>query len=157
MEKNVIKHSFKITKTHRNQKNNHSSLCLWFTGLSGSGKSSIANELEGLLYSRNIKTYTLDGDNVRYGLNSDLSFSPEDRKENIRRIGHLTNLMVDAGLVVLATFVSPYIEDRDFVRKLIGNKDFVEVFVNTSLDECIRRDTKGLYNKAINGEIPNMS
>lgn len=157
MNKNIVPHSFKVSKQDRNTINNHKSLLIWFTGLSGSGKSTIANSVEELLFKKGIKTYTLDGDNIRSGINKDLSFSPEDRTENIRRIAEVANLMIDAGIVVLAAFVSPYKKDRENIRKIVKDVNFVEVFVNTSLEECEKRDVKGLYKKARNGEIKNMT
>jgi len=157
MNKNIIKHNFEISKTDRAVLKKHSPLLLWFTGLSGSGKSTIANALELFLVERGLHTYILDGDNVRKGLNSNLSFSPEDRSENIRRIGEVAHLMLDAGLIVLSAFVSPYIEDRAKVKAIVGDKNFIEVFVNTPLEECERRDVKGLYAKARKGEISNFT
>lgn len=157
MSKNIIPHSYQISKTDRVNSNNHKAFLIWFTGLSGSGKSTIANVVEQRLHEKGIKTYTLDGDNIRKGINKDLSFAPEDRTENIRRIAEIANLMVDAGLVVLAAFVSPYKKDRENIRTIVKDANFVEVYVNTSIDECIRRDTKGLYKKALNGEIKNMT
>ena len=157
MSKNIIPHSYQISKTDRINSNNHNAFLIWFTGLSGSGKSTIANVVEQRLHQKGIKTYTLDGDNIRKGINKDLTFSPEDRTENIRRIAEIANLMVDAGLVVLAAFVSPYKKDRENIRTIVKDANFVEVYVNTSLEECIRRDTKGLYKKALNGEIKNMT
>ena len=157
MSKNIIPHSYQISKTDRVKSNNHNAFLIWFTGLSGSGKSTIANVVEQRLHQKGIKTYTLDGDNIRKGINKDLSFAPEDRTENIRRIAEIANLMVDAGLVVLAAFVSPYKKDRENIRTIVKDTNFVEVYVNTSIDECIRRDTKGLYKKALNGEIKNMT
>ena len=121
-------------------------------GSSGSGKSTVANATEKLLHDRGLQTYILDGDNVRMGLNKDLGFSPEDRKENIRRISEVAKLFADSGKVVMTAFISPYKDDRDVARKLIG-EDFIEIFVNTPIDECIQRDPKGLYKKALNGEI----
>lgn len=157
MEENVIPHSFSISAQQRSQLKKHRPLLVWFTGLSGSGKSTIANALEKTLFERNIHTYLLDGDNVRKGLNNNLSFSPEDRTENIRRIAEVANLMMDAGLVVLASFVSPYREDRENVKRIVGFGNFVEVFVNTPIEECERRDVKGLYAKARAGEIKNFT
>src|SRR5690554_3872605 len=157
MKENIIAHDFSIKKKDRLTLNNHNALLIWFTGLSGSGKSTIANALEKALHSEGIRTYSLDGDNIRQGINSNLSFSPEDRSENIRRIGEIANLMVDAGLVVLASFVSPYREDRERVKSIVGFDNFVEVFVNTPIEECERRDVKGLYAKARKGEIANFT
>ena len=130
---------------------------LWFTGLSGSGKSSIADALEQKLHKRGIHTYILDGDNVRHGLNQDLGFSESDRIENIRRVGEVAKLMVDAGLVVLTSFISPFRAERDMARGLMNEGDFVEVFVDTPLEEAERRDVKGLYAKARRGELPNFT
>lgn len=153
MQENIIPHQFCVSKEDRNKLNKHGSFLIWFTGLSGSGKSTIANALENKLNAKGIHTYLLDGDNVRKGLNEDLSFSPEDRTENIRRIAEVSNLMIDAGLVVLSAFVSPYKKDRLMVKSKVKDINFVEIFVDTSLEECIRRDTKGLYAKAKKGLI----
>ena len=157
MKENIIPHNYQISKKDRLAINNHNSFLIWFTGLSGSGKSTIANVVEQELHKQNIKTYTLDGDNIRKGINNDLSFAPEDRTENIRRIAEVANLMIDAGLVVLAAFVSPYKKDRENIRSIVKDVNFVEVFVNTSVEECERRDVKGLYKKARAGEIKNMT
>ena len=157
MQENIIPHSFSVLKKDRNQHKKHNSFLIWFTGLSGSGKSTIANAVEKALFNNGIHTYTLDGDNVRKGLNSNLSFSPEDRSENIRRIAQVANLMIDAGLVVLAAFVSPYKKDRANVKKIVGAAHFIEIFINTPIEECERRDVKGLYAKARAGEIPNFT
>lgn len=157
MKENIIKHNFAVDKQKRVLLKNHDSLLLWFTGLSGSGKSTIANALEVFLVEKGLHTYILDGDNVRKGLNSDLTFKPEDRKENIRRIGEVANLMVDAGLIVLSAFVSPYRNDRAKVKQIVGEQNFIEVFINTPIEECERRDVKGLYAKARKGEIPNFT
>ena len=157
MEENIIPHNFSITQQQRSNLMKHNPLLVWFTGLSGSGKSTIANALENALISQNIHTYLLDGDNVRKGLNNNLSFSPEDRSQNIRRIAEVANLMIDAGLVVIASFVSPYKEDRENVKRIVGYDNFVEVFVNTPIEECERRDVKGLYAKARAGEIKNFT
>ena len=157
MKENIIAHDFSIKKKDRLTLNTHNALLIWFTGLSGSGKSTIANALEKALHSEGIHTYLLDGDNVRQGINSNLTFSPEDRSENIRRIAEIAKLMVDAGLVVLASFVSPYREDREKVKSILGFDNFVEVFVNTPIEECERRDVKGLYAKARSGEITNFT
>jgi adenylylsulfate kinase len=154
---NVYNQNYSISKLDRNRKNNHSSLMILFTGLSGSGKSTIASKLEQQLHSQNFQTYTLDGDNMRLGLNSDLGFSPEDRNENLRRIGEVSKLMIDAGLITLAAFVSPLKSDRKLIETIVGSDNFIEIFVNTSLEECERRDVKGLYAKARKGEIPNFT
>lgn len=157
MKENIIKHEFEVSRSNRNIAKGHNSCLLWFTGLSGSGKSTIANALEVLMLQKNFHTYILDGDNVRKGLNSDLTFAPEDRSENIRRIGEVANLMLDAGLIVLSAFVSPYREDRAKVASIVGENNFIEVFVNTPIEECERRDVKGLYAKARKGEILNFT
>ena len=157
MSKHIIPHSYQVSKQDRLAKNKHNSFLLWFTGLSGSGKSTIANVVEQKLFQKDIKTYSLDGDNIRKGINNDLSFSPEDRTENIRRIAEVANLMIDAGLVVLAAFVSPYKKDRNNIRSIVKDVNFVEIYINTSLEECERRDVKGLYKKARAGEIKNMT
>jgi adenylylsulfate kinase len=157
MSKHIIPHSYQISKDDRLNSNKHNSFLLWFTGLSGSGKSTIANVVEQKLFEKGIKTYTLDGDNIRKGINNDLSFAPEDRTENIRRIAEVSNLMIDAGLVVLAAFVSPYKKDRENIRTIVKDVNFVEVYINTSVEECERRDVKGLYKKARAGEIKNMT
>lgn len=157
MSTNIVPHQYGISRENRNAQNEHRSMLLFFTGLSGSGKSTVANALELELFARGIKTYILDGDNVRSGINKNLSFSPEDRQENIRRIGEVSKLFVDAGLVVLAAFVAPYAADRQVLRELLGPESFVEIFVNTSLDVCEARDVKGLYAKARAGEIKDMT
>lgn len=130
---------------------------VWFTGLSGSGKSTLALRLEHYLFHQGYKVYLLDGDNIRNGLNKDLNFTEQGRKENIRRVGEVAKLMLDAGLVVLCAFISPYEEERAYVEELIGKSRFIEVFVNCSLDVCEERDTKGLYAKARQGTIPNFT
>ena len=157
MQKNIVKHSYSVNRDSRKKLKQHQSILLWFTGLSGSGKSTIANCVEQELHKNSIHTYTLDGDNIRKGLNSNLSFSPEDRTENIRRIAETAHLMMDAGLVVLAAFVSPYRNDRDHIRNIVGDDNIVEIYINTSIEECERRDVKGLYKKARKGEIKNMT
>ncbi len=153
MKDNIIKYNYLINRKDRQQNNNQNSFLIWFTGLSGSGKSTIANALEYKLHQNGYKTYALDGDNIRKGINNDLTFSPEDRTENIRRIAEVANLMVDAGLIVLAAFVSPYKKDRESIEYIVGNDNFVEIFINTSIEECEKRDVKGLYKKARAGEI----
>jgi adenylylsulfate kinase len=157
MGKNIIRHTYQVSVTNRRKVNKHNSFLIWFTGISGSGKSTIANLVEQKLHKRGIKTYTLDGDNVRKGINNDLKFSPSDRTENIRRIAEIANLMIDAGLVVLAAFVSPYKKDRENIKKTIKDVNFIEIYINTSVEECERRDVKGLYKKARAGEIKNMT
>lgn len=157
MEKHIVPQSYAITAADRSRLKNHKPLLLWFTGLSGSGKSTLANAVEKALVEKGAHTYTLDGDNVRNGLNSDLTFAPQDRTENIRRIAEVAKLMLDAGLVVLAAFVSPYRKDREQVKNIVGYAHMIEIFVNTPIDECERRDVKGLYAKARAGEIPNFT
>lgn len=157
MSLNTVKQDYKINKADREKLHDHRSFLLWFTGLSGSGKSTIANALEVQLHEKGISTYTLDGDNIRQGINKDLGFSHEDRTENIRRIAEFAHLMVDAGVVTLAAFVSPYIKDREAIRTIVGKDHFIEIYINTSLEECERRDVKGLYKKARAGEIKNMT
>ncbi|MGW7855056.1 adenylyl-sulfate kinase [Staphylococcus xylosus] len=151
--KNITWHASEVTKKERQQRKNHKSAVIWFTGLSGSGKSTISVALEKALYDQQVHTYRLDGDNVRHGLNKNLGFSPEDRTENIRRIGEVSKLMVDAGLVTVTAFISPYQADRDVVRELLAEDEFIEVYASCSLDECEARDPKGLYQKARSGEI----
>ena len=150
---NIVWHQAKVSKQDGHRLNQHKSCVLWFTGLSGSGKSTLSTEVEKELYQRGIRTYVLDGDNIRHGLNKDLGFSKEDRKENIRRIGEVAKLFVDAGIVTLTAFISPYIEDRATVRALFEKDEFIEVYVKCSIEECERRDPKGLYKKARLGEI----
>ena len=152
MSTNLTKHNFLVSREQRERNNGHPGIVIWFTGLSGSGKSTIANELDVKLNKRGLKTYILDGDNVRVGLNKDLGFSPESRKENIRRISEVAKLFADSGTVVMAAFISPFKEDRESARDVSGS-DYVEVFVDTPIEECIKRDPKGLYKKAIAGEI----
>lgn len=153
MQENIIKHSFLINKEKRNTLKKHNSFLMWFTGLSGSGKSTIANAVEQKLFNMGVHTYTLDGDNVRKGLNKDLTFSPEDRTENIRRIAQVANLFVDSGTVVLAAFVSPYKKDREMIKNTVKSSNFVEIFIDTPVEECEKRDVKGLYAKARKGLI----
>jgi bifunctional enzyme CysN/CysC len=154
---NVVWHTHKVTRSmHANQKGQKPCV-VWFTGLSGSGKSSIANALEQMLYANGYHTYLLDGDNVRRGLNRDLDFSDTGRVENIRRIGETARLFVDAGLIVLTAFISPFRSDRALVRTLLDEDEFVEVFVDTPLEVCEQRDIKGLYRKARDGKIKNFT
>jgi adenylylsulfate kinase len=150
---NIVWHQHVINKQARAQRLNQQPCLLWFTGLSGSGKSTIAGELERQLFARGHMSYLLDGDNVRLGLNKDLGFGDAARVENIRRVGEVGKLMVDAGLLVLAAFISPFRADRDLVRALLPEGEFIEIFVNTPLDVCEQRDPKGLYVKARAGQI----
>jgi adenylylsulfate kinase len=153
----VFKQKFKISSVERNSMFGHSSFVVWFTGLSGSGKSTLANELEIELFQKDVKTFVLDGDNIRLGINSDLGFTAADRKENLRRIGHVAKLMQEAGLVVIASFISPFEEERKSVKEIVGKDNFIEIYVNTPLEICEERDAKGLYEKARNGEIKNFT
>ena len=157
MSLHTVKQNYKITKTQRENLHGHKSYLLWFTGLSGSGKSTLANLVEMELHEKGLSTYILDGDNIRQGINKDLSFAPKDRSENIRRIAEISNLMLNAGVVTLAAFVSPYIKDREAVKQIVGPDNFIEIYVNTSLAACESRDVKGLYKKARAGEIKNMT
>ncbi|WLD24708.1 adenylyl-sulfate kinase [Flavobacterium dauae] len=157
MNENIVFHNYVVSRKARNSQYKQPSFVLWFTGLSGSGKSTIANVVEQELFKKGFKTYTLDGDNIRSGINKGLSFSEEDRHENLRRIAEVGKLFVDAGIITIAAFVSPLEKDRKLVKDIIGKQDFVEIFVNTSLAECERRDVKGLYKKARAGEIKNFT
>jgi len=152
----IIEHAFKINRAERERANGHKAICLWFTGLSGAGKSTIANLVEQQLFERGVKTFILDGDNVRSGLNKGLTFSIHDRDENLRRIGEVSKLMCDAGLVVLATFISPLIRERQMLRELLG-ASFYEIFVDAPVEVCEQRDAKGLYKKARAGQISNFT
>ena len=152
----IIPHQHAISKEDRERQNGHKGHVLWFTGLSGSGKSTVASAVERELHQQGIRTFILDGDNVRTGLNSDLDFGAASREENIRRIAHVSALMKDAGIVVLSAFVSPYQKDRDFVRACAA-EDFSEIFISTPLEVCEQRDVKGLYAKARAGEISNFT
>lgn len=149
----VIWHNSYISRSDRNRLNNHKSGLVWFTGLSAAGKSTIAHAVEKELFNNSIRTYVFDGDNIRHGLNADLGFSQEDRKENIRRIAEISKLMVDAGIFVLAAFISPYREDRGAVRRLFPEDNFAEIYVKCSVKECERRDPKEQYKKARAGII----
>lgn len=150
---NVTWHEHHVSKAERCALNKHQGALLWFTGLSGSGKSTVANTVDHMLHSQGKHTFVLDGDNVRMGLNKNLGFSPEDRTENIRRIGEVGKLFVDAGTITMTAFISPYREDRDKIRELLEPGEFIEVYVQASLDTCEQRDPKGLYKKARAGEI----
>jgi adenylylsulfate kinase len=154
---NVVWHEQSLTKELRRKQNGHNSFVLWFTGLSGSGKSTVANAVAKRLFDDGIKNYVLDGDNVRHGLNKDLGFSEEDRKENIRRIGEVSKLFVDGGQVVLTAFISPFTADRELVRNLLEDDEFVEVYIKCPIEECEKRDPKGLYVKARQGIIPDFT
>ncbi len=152
----IVEHSFQLGRSERERMSGHRSACLWFTGLSGSGKSTLANQVEQALFERGIRTYVLDGDNIRSGLNRGLTFCDEDRDENLRRIGEVAKLMCDAGIVVLAAFVSPFNNERNALRKMLG-ESFYEIYVDTPLEICEKRDVKGLYSKARAGEISNFT
>ncbi len=154
---NIVKHTYHITREDRNRKNKHRSLVLWFTGLSGSGKSTIASHLEQRLFKAGIQTFALDGDNIRSGLNKGLTFTREDRFENNRRIAEVAKLFLDAGMITITAFISPLKEDRDQAKNVIGNENFLEIFVNTPLKVCEERDVKGFYKKARAGEIKNFT
>ena len=150
---NLHFHEHRVARELKEKRNQHKSRVLWFTGLSGSGKSTVANAAEKILHDMGLQTYVLDGDNVRMGLNKDLGFSHKDRTENIRRITEVANLFADSGSIILTAFISPYREDRDKAREIISTDDFIEVFVSADLSVCELRDTKGLYKKARAGEI----
>ena len=154
---NTVQYNFKIDQKSRNNLNKHNSFVIWFTGLSGSGKSTICNSLEELLNTKKVNTFILDGDSVRNGLNKDLGFSDEDRSENIRRVAEVSKILMNAGNVVLASFISPFQNDRDLVKEIVGKNNCLEVFVNTSLATCINRDPKGLYQKSKSGLIKSMT
>jgi bifunctional enzyme CysN/CysC len=154
---NVHRQALSITREDRQRLNGHSGKVIWFTGLSGSGKSTIANALEKELHAQGKRTYILDGDNVRQGLNKDLGFTDADRIENIRRVAEVAKLMMDAGLIVMTAFISPFRAERDMARQLIGEENFIEVFVDTPLAVCEQRDPKGLYKKARAGQLPNLT
>jgi len=152
----IVEHQYKITRAEREHINGHKAICVWFTGLSGSGKSTLASYLEQELHKKGHKTYVLDGDNIRNGLSKDLTFTEKDRDENLRRIGEVAKLMCDAGIIVIAAFVSPFTHERLMLRNIIGDL-YNEVYVATSLEICEQRDIKGLYKKARRGEIANFT
>ena len=154
---NVVWHAHDVTRESREKLHGHQGVVIWFTGLSGSGKSTLAGALEQALHQRGVSTYLLDGDNVRHGLCRDLGFTDDDRRENIRRVGEVAKLMVDAGLVVLTAFISPHRAERKMVQDLLGEGQFIEVFVDTPLATCEARDPKGLYKKARAGELRNFT
>lgn len=153
MNSNIVWHEAIVSRQEREQLNRHKSFILWFTGLSGAGKSTLAHRVEELLFERGCRTYVFDGDNVRHGLCSDLGFSPADRSENIRRIGEMSKLFTDAGVIALTAFISPYRRDRELVRSIVQPGDFIEIYCDTPLSVCEERDTKGLYQRARRGEI----
>ncbi len=155
--RNLHKQEFLITRADRERLGGHPGRVVWFTGLSGAGKSTLANALEVELFARGKRTYVLDGDNLRQGLNKDLPFTDEGRVENIRRVAEVAKLMLDAGVIVMTAFISPFKADRDLARELIGPPKFLEVFVDTPLAECEARDSKGLYRKARTGELRHMT
>ena len=154
---NIFKQDYKVTATDRRQKNGHNSYVIWLYGLSGSGKSTIANALEKSLFDEGKSTYVLDGDNIRMGINQNLGFTQEDRKENQRRVAEVAKLFIDAGIICIAAFISPMRSDREMVKNIVGEENFIEVFIDTPLEECEKRDVKGLYKKARAGEIKNFT
>lgn len=154
---NTVWHHATITRAKREQKNGHKAVILWFTGLSGSGKSTLAHAVEERLYQLGCCTFVLDGDNVRHGLCSDLGFSDRDRQENIRRVGEIAKLMMEAGVITLAAFISPFRAERELARKLVPHGDFIEIFCSCDLAVCEQRDVKGLYRKARQGQIPHFT
>jgi adenylylsulfate kinase len=155
--KNIVWHNGRISKLDREKRLKQKGVILWFTGLSGSGKSTIAYELENYLHNNNYHSYVLDGDNIRHGLNNDLGFSTEDRKENLRRISEVGKLFVDSGTITITSFISPFREDRQKIREKFQNGEFIEVYIKCSIEECKRRDVKGLYKKVENNEIKNFT
>jgi adenylylsulfate kinase len=152
---NTVYHNATVTRDMRNKLNGHKSVVIWFTGLSGSGKSTLAHSVEEELHNLNYRTFVLDGDNVRHGLSSNLNFSDDDRKENTRRIGEVAKLMMESGVIVMAAFISPFKKDRNLIRQLLPQGDFIEVYCKTGLEVCESRDVKGLYKRARAGEIKN--
>ena len=152
---NTIYHNATVTRERRNQLNGHKSVVIWFTGLSGSGKSTLAHSVEEELHNLDCRTFVLDGDNVRHGLSSNLNFSDDDRKENIRRIGEAARLMMESGVIAMTAFISPFKKDRNLVRQLLPQGDFIEIYCKASLEICESRDVKGLYKRARAGEIKN--
>ena len=152
---NIIYHNASVTREKRNQLNKHKSVVIWFTGLSGSGKSTLAHAVEERLFNKGCRTFVLDGDNIRHGLSSNLGYSNKDREENIRRIGEVTKFMIEAGLIIMTAFISPFKKDRNAVRYLIPDGDFIEIYCKASLETCEARDLKGFYIRARAGEIKN--
>ena len=155
--KNIVWHNATVTRERRNQQNKHKSIVLWFTGLSGSGKSTLAHAVEEKLYQIGCRTIVLDGDNVRHGLCSDLDFSDDNRKENIRRIGEVAKLFIESGIITLTAFISPFAEERSKVKEIFVDGDLIEIYVKCPLSVCEDRDTKGMYKKAKNNEISNFT
>ena len=153
LDKNIVYHQGFVNKFRRQELNKHKSKIIWFTGLSGSGKSTLSHAVEEKLYNLGFRTFVLDGDNVRHGLSSDLTFSDTDRKENIRRIGETSKLMIEAGVITLTAFISPFRQDRNLVRQIVDQGDFIEIFCKASIKTCEARDVKGLYQKARLGKI----
>jgi len=153
IDSNIIPITHKVKRSDREKIKNQKGCVLWFTGLSGSGKSTIANALEEKLNKMGYHTYLLDGDNIRQGINKDLGFGKEDREENIRRVSEISKLFVDAGIITLTAFISPFAKDREKAKEIIGKDNFIEVFIDTPFEECAKRDPKGLYKRALNGEI----
>ncbi len=153
-DKNVVWHHATVTRQRRQQRNQHNSVILWFTGLSGAGKSTLAHAVEERLFSQGCNTFVLDGDNVRHGLCSDLGFSLADREENIRRVGEVAKLMLEAGIITMTAFISPMRKDREAVRRMMPHGDFLEIYCRCDLNVCEERDPKGLYSRARKGEIP---
>lgn len=157
VSKDIVWHSATVQKADRRRLNQQKGCVIWLTGLSGSGKSTLANALEKRLYEMGLHTYLLDGDNIRHGLNRDLGFSAEDRVENIRRIAEVAKLFVDAGLITITAFISPFVKERELARSRVEAGEFIEIYVKCALEECEKRDPKGLYEKARNGIIPNFT
>lgn len=157
MTANIVTHNFEVTRQKREEMLGQKGKLIWFTGLSGSGKSTLSNATEKSLFAAGFATYALDGDNIRGGINSNLGFTQADRKENIRRISEIANLMLDAGLIVCSSFISPFEKDRNMIRHIIGVENYIEIYVSTPVEECEKRDVKGLYAKARAGEIKNFT
>lgn len=156
-DKDIFKQTFQVNRFARSKKLNQTPKLIWFTGLSGSGKSTVSDALENMLFEKGFSTYSIDGDNIRLGLCKGLGFSIEERTENIRRTAEVAYLMLDAGLVVLASFISPLKSQRDLVREIVGEENFIEVYVSTPIGQCEKRDVKGLYKKVRDGEIKNFT
>jgi len=150
---NTVWHHATVTRERREHQHQHKSVILWYTGLSGAGKSTLAHSVEEKLHQLGCSTYVLDGDNVRHGLCGDLTFSEDDRKENIRRIGQVAKLFLESGVIVLTAFISPFRSDRQLIRNMVQHGDFIEIYCNSSIEVCEQRDVKGLYQKARNGEV----